>query len=640
MNIDQRLEKETKRLTNFATKYVPYLVMVMVASLQQINPSPFFTISFIVIIFYCLVQQIRIITSKKKLLLEVKKQWSDMRTSLHRFRSLFSNHPDAAFMLNDKGECIHANTVGVALLNQSQQTLIGNSFFLHLPASVIHHAKQSFEKTKQGKAQIIDVSYQKPDSSIVYLQITYIPIVEKETVTAVFCMAKDNTKNIENQKQVNYLAYHDSLTGLPNRRALEQLMEEAVTRSNLDGNKIGILFLDLDHFKVINDTLGHTFGDKLLQAVGERLVQSLSHQATVARHGGDEFIILIDDINDENSVIQQADLVLSSLNRPFIILNHHITVTPSIGISIYPDDAKTTTQLLKNADLAMYRVKYHGKNHYRMYTSLNAEKSFRKWTIEKDIYTAMKDKQLVLFYQAQIDKISGRIIGMEALVRWDHPELGIIPPGEFISIAEATGLICDINEWVLECACSQQKRWEQMGYDIRISVNISPQQFYHERDLIQVVKNLVSLKRIQPKRLIIEITETLAINNMNIAIDKLLQLKEFGIMIALDDFGTGYSSLSYLTSLPIDEIKIAKEFIHSLDNGVANQAVLSSVINLTNELGLSVVVEGIECIQQLEKLTNLKYHLLQGYLFSKPLPETEATQLLIDKYNIDLIDAT
>ncbi|MBM7573224.1 EAL domain-containing protein [Aquibacillus albus] len=609
---------------------LPYLYIVGLLVILLFHREDTIVIGASISIFFILFRQVMVMIGSRKLLDKFKQQAEELQTTSQIYQSIFKYHTDTVFSLDLDGNFLLVNPKCVEFAKRSEQELLQMSIFSILPKTVVNQVKRHFLKAREGNPQTNRITYNETPSEVKYLEITYIPIFIDDKVTGVFCIAKDITENKKNEEKINYLAYHDPLTGLVNRRYFDQLLEEAVVEAKAKKQMLAVLFLDLDHFKIINDTLGHNVGDLLLQAVGKRLKEALNKNQVVGRHGGDEFTFLLKGVKDKDDTIDQAEQVFQLLNHPFYINKHKISLTPSIGISIYPDDAHHPEQLMKNADLAMYRVKYHGKNHYRVFTALSEGKSIRKLTIEKDIHTVIRENQLEIFYQPQVESNSGRIIGMEALVRWNHPTLGIISPSEFIPLAEATDIIFAVNEWVLEEACKQQKEWMEQGLHLKLSVNISPQQFYHQSDLTKKVKDIVNTYKIDPTKLVIEITELIAIHNMDIAMEKLLELKSLGIQIALDDFGTGYSSLSYLTRLPIDEIKIAKEFIDTLDEGTENQAILHSLVKLANDLNLRVVIEGVETEEQYKKLHLLSCHIVQGYYFSKPLPAKQVNQLLIE----------
>ncbi|MDL4842248.1 EAL domain-containing protein [Aquibacillus rhizosphaerae] len=609
---------------------LPYLCVLALCIFLLFYRDFSIVLGAIVAILLIISRQFATIIVNKQLLEKNNQQTKQLLINEQRYRSLFDYHTDAVFSLDLDGNFQTINPKCKMYFGTYDETLINETLFAILPTGLKSDVMGSFNKAKTGVTSTTEVSYTDFSGMEMYLHITFIPIFETETVKGVFGIAKNITSLKVNEQKVSYLANHDPLTELPNRRYFDQLLEKAFNCAQAKNSMLSVFFIDLDHFKSINDTLGHDIGDLILIEVAQRLNASISTRDVVARQGGDEFIILLQDIKSEQEIRERAELILTKLNKHYFVSNHRVSVTPSIGISTYPKDAKSIKSLLKNADMAMYRAKYQGKNDFRIYHSLSDEKSFKRLTIEKDIHTVLENNQLEVYYQPQYETNTGSILGVEALVRWNHPEFGLVSPGEFIPLAEATGHIFAINEWVLEQACKQLKDWHKLGYKMKVAVNISPQQFYHKNDLVLKVKEVLHQYDLDPSYLVIEITEAIAINNMDIAIDKLYELKELGVLIALDDFGTGYSSLSYLTSLPIDTIKIAKEFIDKIGYGSANEAVLSSLVTLGNALNYIIVIEGVETVTQLNKLNKLNCHLMQGFYFSKPLPVDEINKILQD----------
>ncbi len=567
-----------------------------------------------------------------KLTLLSKQQEQELAISEQRYRSLFQYHTDAVFSLGLDGNIIDANTKFLSMTELNETKLRDFKFSTVIPPMSMAKVLRNFIAAKKGKSQYYEIAIKDWNGNHKYLSVTYIPIFAEDKVNGVFGIAKDLTQLKETEKKINHLAYHDPLTGLPNRRYFESLLDQAIAEAEVNNKMLAVLFLDLDHFKIINDTLGHSTGDDLLVAVGQRLSQSLANDHITARHGGDEFILLLKSIDHIEQVINNAEKVLGNLQQPFLINNHRVSVTPSIGISIYPEDANNSQTLMKHADKAMYRVKYQGKNHYSIYKPLSDGKALRKVAISKDIHTVLEDNQLEVHYQPQICTTTGLIYGVEALVRWNHPGLGLISPAEFIPLAEATGVIFALNDWVLDKACADLKKWHEQGYFIYMAVNVSPQQFYSEESLSEKVNKTLDKYQVSSNYLVIEITEAIAINNMDIAINKLIELQGLGVQIALDDFGTGYSSLSYLTQLPIDTIKIAREVIDDIGSRSASKAILSAVVTMANDLNLKIVLEGVEKEEQLRQLMHFRSHYMQGYYFSRPIPKSEM-DLLLDEWS-------
>ncbi|WP_186580557.1 EAL domain-containing protein [Aquibacillus kalidii] len=616
---------ENRSLLRILLPYV-YVIGLIIFMLGNTEFSVLLGTSITIVLILC--RQIFAIMENKKLLSLSTEQMKKLSVNEQRYRSLFEHNTDAVFSLDLKGKFITVNNKATEFLRVSHDKLIKKSICSIFPLEARYEVLNCFLQAKKGSSSHHIITYPYSEKDVRYLSITYIPIFVSDEVEGVYGIAQDISEIKLSQERQKYLANHDPLTNLPNRRYFEKELNSAVELVAMSEKKLAVLFVDLDHFKVINDTLGHAIGDTLLREIGNRIKMHINSEDVVARQGGDEFIILIKYVSNEEEVFSKVESLIAKLNEPFFVDNRRINVTPSIGISIFPDDANTTKDLMKNADMAMYRVKRNGKNHFQSYRVSSDSKSLRELTIEKDIHTAILNNQFEVYYQPQIDTVSEKIVGVEALVRWNHPDLGIISPGEFISIAEANGVIFSLNEWVLEEACKQLKLWKGLGYDLKISVNISPQQFFQERDLIEQVKHVIRKNQLNPHDLVIEITEAIAINNMETAISKLMELKEIGVLVALDDFGTGFSSLSYLTTLPIDTIKIAKEFVDKIGYGTANDAVLASLVSLANQLNYIIVIEGVETELQMTILREMSCHIIQGFYYSKPLQVADVTLLL------------
>ncbi|MRH41786.1 EAL domain-containing protein [Aquibacillus halophilus] len=611
---------------------VPYIgVAVLIGFLLfEGSSSTSIMLGAIISISLIICRQIIVIVDNRDLLLKYRKQARELTVNEQRYRSLFEHHTDAVFSLDLEGNFKTANPQFLSMTGLEESELETLNLSNILPQKIVTRVFNYFIYAKEGKPQYFEIGIKNKKGENQYLSINYIPIFIMDKVNGVFGIAKDVTQMKETEEKINHLAYHDSLTGLPNRRHFETLLNQAIVEADNNKSMLGVLFLDLDHFKLINDTLGHSVGDDLLVSVAERLTQCLSTDNIAARHGGDEFIILLKGIHQSEEISGHAEVLLKHLNEPFLINQGKVSVTPSIGISIYPEDASSSEDLLKNADKAMYRVKYQGKNHYRIYKPLSDDKSLRKLAIEKDIYSVIANEELEVYYQPQIETDTGLIYGVEALVRWNHPEFGLISPADFIPLAEATGVIFPLNEWVLRTACKQLKIWHEQGILIYMAVNISPQQFYKEENLTTKVKEVLDECELDPSFLVIEITEAIAINNMDIAIRKLFELKRLGVQVALDDFGTGYSSLSYLTQLPIDTIKIAREFIDEIGTASTTSAILAALVTMANDLNLKIVLEGVEREEQLQQLMRFRSHYMQGFYFSRPIPLEEMNAMLND----------
>jgi len=433
-------------------------------------------------------------------------------------------------------------------------------------------------------------------------------------------------KNKRLMSEYKHLAYHDSLTGLKNRTSFKKDVCKIIENAEQENRKVAILSLDLDRFKLINDTLGHHIGDRVLMNTALRLKNTLGNQAQIYRLGGDEFVLVFPGANEKKCRVY-ADKIIKEFSVPFFIAHHQITITPSIGISFYPENGEDYGSLLKSADAAMYLAKESGRNKYCFYNIELHEQMTRKMKIENQLRSAIGENQLQLFYQPRIDLQTKGIYGMEALLRWDHPELGSISPVEFIPVAEDTGQILSIGEWVLKKACKQNKFWQQAGYPfLSVSVNVSVRQF-QRGDFVELVKKTLLETGLDPQYLELEITESV-MQNVEESSKILIGLRKLGVKIAIDDFGTGYSSLHILKELPIDIIKIDKSFIDDITEISNNESIVKAIINIGLNLNLDIVAEGIENEHQLEALVKYKCRFGQGYLFQKPIDAVGFEELL------------
>ena len=431
------------------------------------------------------------------------------------------------------------------------------------------------------------------------------------------------------QEQIKYIAYHDTLTGLPNRNLLNELLVHSITLAERNNKCMAVLFLDIDGFKMINDSKGHGMGDQILQEVAERLLKTLRKSDVIARHGGDEFIVIIEELDNCSGVELIANKIINCFQEPFHLENQDYFLTTSVGVAVYPADGQTPDMLIKNADIAMYKAKENGKNQYLFCTPVMKDVANETMELSTNLYRAIKKNELELYYQPQLSCHNNQIMGVEALIRWRHPVMGLISPAKFIPIAEKTGLILPIGEWVLRTACQQNKKWQEQGLPkIRMGVNLSLRQF-HNNDLLNLVESVLKETKLAPQYLELEITETIAMKEKSYIINTLNAFRQIGVSIAIDDFGTEYSSLSYLKHLPVDRLKVAMQFIRGIGIDHKDEALAKGIIVLAKSIGMNVIAEGVETKEQLEFLKNHNCDEIQGYYFFKPLIEAEMTKLLI-----------
>jgi len=454
------------------------------------------------------------------------------------------------------------------------------------------------------------------------------PTFEDGVFTGYRGTGSDITARKMTEQRVHHVAQHDVLTGLPNRSLLQDRLGQAVAYATRSGHPVWVMLIDLDRFKFVNDSMGHKAGDVLLMTVAARLRASLRDSDTVARLSGDEFVVILSEHADEPLSTDIVQRVMDSVAQPVLLGAKEFFVTCSIGVAAYPSDATPADSLIEHADIAMYRAKKLGRNNFQFYTPAMNEESQERVQIESALRNALERNEFVLHYQPQVDLKSGRIVGMEALIRWKHPELGMVPPGRFIGIAEETGLIVPIGAWVMRTAAAQNKAWQDAGLGpLRVAVNLSARQF-GAADLVPGIERVLLETGLDPSCLELELTESLFMSDVTPAVELLHRMKAIGVQLSIDDFGTGYSSFSYLSRFPIDVLKIDRSFVNDLQHDANDAAIVASIIALAHNLRLSVIAEGVETAEQLDYLRHQGCDEMQGYYFSRPLPGHEFEQLL------------
>jgi len=469
------------------------------------------------------------------------------------------------------------------------------------------------------------------DGRLYYEEKTITPFKNDEgVVTNYISTGKDITARMQTEERMHFMAYHDLITELPNRALFTERLTHALTRRDKSKNSLAVLFLDMDRFKNINDSLGHDVGDKLLQAFSARLVNIVRKGDTVARFGGDEFAILVEDSNSANDIAILAKNLMEELSEAFEIEERELFITSSIGVSIYPQNGHDAATLIKHADIAMYRAKENGRNNFHLYSSEMNNKAKERLTLESELHHAFENNEFVLHYQPQIDLKTGYISGAEALLRWQHSKRGLISPLDFIPLLEENGMISTVGQWVLQTACAQTQQWELLyGRPFRIAVNLSGRQFYTP-NLSEQIKDTLLSTGLPAKSIELEITESVLMQNNKRSIDHLNAIHELGIRLAIDDFGTGYSSLNYLKRFPVDTLKIDRSFIKDAVTDSDDRNIVTAIIAMAHSLHLDVVAEGIEYDEQLGILQTLNCNHLQGFLFSKPIPAAELEIMLCE----------
>jgi diguanylate cyclase (GGDEF)-like protein len=433
------------------------------------------------------------------------------------------------------------------------------------------------------------------------------------------------------EEQIEFHAYHDVLTHLPNRKLFTDRLRHSLTRAKRSNKAVAVMFIDVDHFKAVNDTLGHTAGDELLLEMARRLRECVRDDDTVARLGGDEFTIILSDLRHPEDALGVAEKILAAVQEPLTINGMPIVVSASIGIALYPEDGHDPESLLRNADSAMYRAKEAGRSMVQLCTDEMKQRALERLAVETRLRSAVNDRQLILAYQPQVSIVTGRTIGVEALVRWNDPVRGIVGPDSFIPIAEETRLILPLGEWVLRTACRQMKEWQDRGSGpMRIAVNLSARQF-QQHDLVEMVRSALEDAQLAASSLELEITETTAMQNGEATVETLRALRKLGVGISIDDFGMGYSSLNYLKRFPITAVKIDRAFVHDLTTNDGDAAIVTAVIGMARSLRLRVVAEGVETAEQFAFLRAKDCDEAQGFYFSRPAGADEITRMLLDR---------
>jgi diguanylate cyclase (GGDEF)-like protein/PAS domain S-box-containing protein len=433
------------------------------------------------------------------------------------------------------------------------------------------------------------------------------------------------------EQRIAHIAQHDALTGLPNRSLLQDRLGQAVAYSVRSGHPLWVMLIDLDRFKFVNDSMGHKAGDVLLMTIAARLRSALRDTDTVARLSGDEFVLILTEHDDEHLNPEIVQRLMDAVAQPVMLGSKEFFVTCSIGVAVYPTDGAGADSLIEHADIAMYRAKQLGRNNFQFYTPAMNEEAMERVRIESALRCALERNQFVLHYQPQVNLESGQVVGMEALIRWQHPELGVVAPHRFVSVAEETGLIVPIGAWVMRTACAQNKAWQDAGLGhLRVAVNLSARQF-GAPDLLADIAAVLAQTGLAPDRLEIELTESLFMSDVTVAVDTLHGMKRLGVNLSIDDFGTGYSSLSYLSRFPIDVLKIDRSFVSDITRDASDAAIVASIIALAHNLKLDVIAEGVETAEQLAYLRRHHCDEMQGYYFSRPLAAPEFEQLLRQK---------
>jgi diguanylate cyclase (GGDEF)-like protein/PAS domain S-box-containing protein len=561
---------------------------------------------------------------------ERKQSQHELEQRERRFRTIFEKSWSGVALLEADLRFSFAASSTANILGYNETDLIGAAMLDYVHPRERNAAQRLFESlavtpTKEAHGEL---RFRHKNGSWVWLEGFAQNLLHEPSVNAIVLNYRDVTQRRMTEKQLEYRAHYDALTGLPNRVLFRDRVVNGLAQAHRNRRSLAMMYLDLDHFKLVNDGLGHSFGDALLAAVASRLQRSLRASDTISRIGGDEFAILINDAGDSNAIASIARKLLDSLAESFRVDDHDLYVTASVGISLYPSDGADVETLVKCADAAMYRAKELGRNQAQLFTPSMNERYVHRLAIEQNLHQALERGELELHYQPIWDRVRRRIVSVEALLRWNDPRRGIIAPGEFINLAEETGLILPIGDWVIRRTCEQVRQWRDAGLaDLRVSFNISPHQL-QQAEFIGVLREAIEAHDIDPRLLQIEITETAAMLNVERTMRLLGDIREMGVTIAIDDFGTGQSSLIYLKQFPIDTIKIDKAFLRDITEDETAAALVSYVINLAHTLRLNVVAEGVETEQQYSFLRHYACDQMQGFLFSRAVPPSEVIEMV------------
>ncbi|OBZ08875.1 PAS domain S-box protein [Bacillus sp. FJAT-27264] len=546
------------------------------------------------------------------------------------YRSLYEHNQDGIVSID-----LHRKIIGInpaaARITGVREKEFRNRPALSLLTLVVEEEQERirefFLRTIDGEAVRYETVLRRGSQDRIHVSVVLAPVIVDEQVVGSYIILRDITEEKRAEEKHLYLAFHDELTGLPNRRKFNQTLSEMIEARSQDQKPFAVMVMDIDRFKIINDSLGHIYGDLFLQEVSSRILRIVdSEQAMLARMGGDEFAVLFyPDTDVENSAVL-ADKIIQEMGQPYYLKDNEFYVTASIGIALFPEHGQDVVQLLKNADTAMYEVKKNGKNGHQFYSVELYTVLQERMELEADLRKALERKELVLYYQPQIRTGDVHMVGVEALVRWNHPVHGLLSPDVFISLAEETGLIMELGNQVLYEACRQMHEWHQAGGPVvPVAVNLSSQQF-HQPNLVEQIKQILSETGLSPQYLELEITESMMMD-AKLSFDILNQLTEYGIRISLDDFGTGYSSFSYLKMFPIHKVKIDRSFIQDLAVNSNDKAIVSTIITMARQLNMDVIAEGIETRAQLDILTEQDCNEVQGYFYSRPLSANDVEQL-------------
>ena len=562
----------------------------------------------------------------------VKERTKSLEESLSITRGTLESSVDGILVVNNENAIIDYNNKLLELFNIPPEILESKNGALLL--EYLSHRLESPEGFQLLVGELIDHPEKPRLGRFNSIDLRVIELYSqsyklKGDVAGRIWSFRDITSRTLLEDKIKFQATHDSLTKLPNREFLSDFIRNAIARENRDRSTFAVIFFDLDRFKLINDSFSHSTGDELLISVANRIKQNIRENDLLARLSGDEFIFVATNLKSIESLKKIIKKILMAFKSPFEISNHNIVVSPSIGVSIFPENGKTVDELLRNADMAMYHSKELGGAQFQFYNEDMNQASLQRLEMEIDLHHAIENDEFFLCYQPQYDLSDNRLASVEALIRWMHPTKGLLLPIDFIPLAEETGLVSALSEWVLRTACKQNKAWQEAGLpSVRMAVNITTHEF-KQLNFVNLIKHVLEETQLKPEYLELELTENIIINSID-ATNKIVKLKELGINIAIDDFGTGYSSLNYLRKIPLDRLKIDQSFIQNIDINRGDEVIIQAIITMAKNLNLEILAEGVETQKQLDFLKSKKCGEVQGFYFSKPLRAEQLEELLMN----------
>jgi diguanylate cyclase (GGDEF)-like protein/PAS domain S-box-containing protein len=562
---------------------------------------------------------------------------NQLENSEKMYRYLVDSSPDIIYTLNHEGKFTFINDRAYQLLGYKREELIGQHYSILVHDEDLERARYVFNERRVDERASRNVELRLKchaganqertfNNTLMTISLNAIGMhvpdqeVRKLEFYGTYGVARDITDRKRAEEVISYQAYHDILTDLPNRILFKDRLGLAVIQAKRKQTELAVMFIDLDRFKLVNDTLGHVKGDELLQQAAGRLKECLRKGDTLARQGGDEFTIVLPELRDRDDARMVADKFLEVLQAPFDLDGHAVHISASIGIAVYPAHGESIDELLRHADIAMYQIKGQGKNGHAFYDPSMQDVSHQKIALEQSLRRALENEELEMYYQPQIDAISGRIVGAEALMRWNHPTRGIVSPGEFLPFAEENGLMLPISDWMIGALCRDMLQWKNIGGNqVRLSLNLSPQ-YLDRGDFFEKMRGALLRYGIAPSQIEVEITENICIRNPQHAIEQLNKLGQLGVSVAIDDFGTGYSSLAYLHRFPVHTIKIDQSFVKEIHDEHGHYPVVLAIISIARGLGLNLIAEGVETESQARYLRSNGCLTMQGYLYHRPMP--------------------